>query len=147
MDVNGKVVIVTGAARGIGQEYVVALASQGANVVAGDLNECAETLARCKHAKGKVIGVTLDVTDTGSTQAAARAAQDAFGRIDGLGNNAALYGALRGGRFDQIDEKAWDDAMQVNVKGIWNCWKAVARLSTLNKCARASFLRFSTEAP
>jgi len=125
MDVSGKVIVVTGAARGIGQEYVVSLATQGANVVAGDLNDCAETLARCKGAKGKVLGVTLDVTDIESAMAMAKQTQEAFGRIDGLVNNAALYGALRGGRFDAIDEKAWDAAMQVNVKGIWNCCKAV----------------------
>ena len=125
MDVAGKVVIVTGAARGIGQEYVVTLAAQGAHVVAGDLSDCAETLARCKGSKGKAIGVTLDVTRVESTMAMAKTAHEAFGRIDGLVNNAALYGALRGGRFDAIEEAAWDAAMQVNVKGIWNCCKAV----------------------
>lgn len=125
MDVVGKVVIVTGAARGIGQEYVVTLAAQGANVVAGDLNDCSETLARCKGAKGRVLGLSLDVTDIESAMAMAKRAHVAFGRIDGLVNNAALYGALRGGRFDAIEEKAWDAAMQVNVKGIWNCCKAV----------------------
>ncbi|MGH6882435.1 MAG: SDR family NAD(P)-dependent oxidoreductase, partial [Hypericibacter sp.] len=49
----------------------------------------------------------------------------AYGRIDGLVNNAALYGALRGGKFDAIEESQWDAAMAVNVKGIWNCCKAV----------------------
>src|SRR5215831_18103691 len=48
-----------------------------------------------------------------------------FGRIDALINNAALYGALRGGRFDAISEPDWDAAMAVNVKGIWHCCKAV----------------------
>src|SRR5207237_9031116 len=48
----------------------------------------------------------------------------AFGRLDALINNAALYGALHGGRFDGIDEAEWDAAMAVNVKGIWNCCKA-----------------------
>jgi 3-oxoacyl-[acyl-carrier protein] reductase len=47
-----------------------------------------------------------------------------FGRLDALINNAALYGALHGGRFDAIDEAEWDAAMAVNVKGIWNCCKA-----------------------
>jgi NAD(P)-dependent dehydrogenase (short-subunit alcohol dehydrogenase family) len=125
MDVSAKVIIVTGAARGIGQEYVVALAGEGANVVAGDVNDCADTLARCRGAEGRVIGVSLDVTSARSALAAAQATVEAFGRIDGLVNNAALYGALRGGRFDAIDEQAWDAAMQVNVKGIWNCCKAV----------------------
>ena len=52
------------------------------------------------------------------------AALAAFGRLDGLVNNAALYGALHGGRFDAIDEAEWDACMAVNVKGIWNCCKA-----------------------
>lgn len=127
MDVAGKVVIVTGAARGIGQEYVVSLAAQGAHVVAGDLSDCAETLARCAGSKGKVIGVKLDVTRIESAMEMAHKAHDAFGRVDGLINNAAMYGTLRGGRFDAIDESAWDAAMQVNVKGIWNCCKAVVK--------------------
>ena len=61
-----------------------------------------------------------------AAQAVADAALAEFGRIDGLVNNAALYGALRGGKFDAIDEKQWDAAMAVNVKGIWHCCKAVA---------------------
>ena len=52
------------------------------------------------------------------------AASREFGRVDALINNAALYGALRGGRFEAITEAAWDAAMAVNVKGIWNCCKA-----------------------
>jgi len=48
----------------------------------------------------------------------------AFGRIDGLVNNAALYGGLKGGRFETIAETEWDACMAVNVKGIWNCCKA-----------------------
>jgi 3-oxoacyl-[acyl-carrier protein] reductase len=52
------------------------------------------------------------------------AALAAFHRLDGLINNAALYGALHGGRFDAIAEAEWDAAMAVNVKGIWNCCKA-----------------------
>jgi 3-oxoacyl-[acyl-carrier protein] reductase len=54
----------------------------------------------------------------------ARTTLDMFGRIDALVNNAALFGALKGGRFDAIPEADWDAAMAVNVKGIWNCCKA-----------------------
>ena len=45
--------------------------------------------------------------------------------MDVLINNAALYGGLTGGRFDQLDEAEWDKTMEVNVKGIWNCCKTV----------------------
>src|SRR3981081_2957235 len=57
--------------------------------------------------------------------ATAQTALDAFGRIDALINNAALFGGLRGGRFYAISEADWEAAMAVTVKGIWNCCKAV----------------------
>src|SRR4051794_18197283 len=124
MDVTGKVVAITGAARGLGQEFAASLAAAGARIVVGDLNDCADTLDRVRQAGPAGIGVTLDVTDAGSARAMIDAGSQAFGRIDALINNAALYGALHGGRFDAIEEAEWDAAMAVNVKGIWNCCKA-----------------------
>jgi 3-oxoacyl-[acyl-carrier protein] reductase len=124
MTVENKVVLVTGAARGLGREYVVSLAAQGAKLVAGDVLDCAATVAAARDAGGQAIGVALDVTDMSQANAMVRAALDAYGRIDALVNNAALYGALRGGRFNAIAEAAWDAAMAVNVKGLWNCCKA-----------------------
>ena len=64
------------------------------------------------------------MTDAASAWRWSRPRSRAFGRVDALINNAALYGALHGGRFDAIDEAEWDAAMAVNVKGIWNCCKA-----------------------
>ena len=125
VDVKDKIIVVTGAARGIGQEYVRALSAAGARLVAGDVIDCAETVAAAKAAAGEAIGVHLDVTDMASVTAMANAAIEAFGRIDGLVNNAALYGTLKGGRFDTLSERDWDAAMAVNVKGIWNCCKGV----------------------
>lgn len=125
MSLAGKVMIVTGAARGLGREYAQALAGRGALVVASDKSDCADTLAAIEAAGAKGLGVRTDVSRAEDAQALARAAADAFGRIDGLVNNAALYATLRGGRFDAIAEADWDAAMAVNVKGIWNCCKAV----------------------
>jgi NAD(P)-dependent dehydrogenase (short-subunit alcohol dehydrogenase family) len=124
MDVTDKVVAITGAARGLGQEFARSLAAAGAHIVAADVNDCAETLDLVSAEKGRGIAARLDVTDAGSARAMVEAAVSAFGRLDGLINNAALYGALHGGRFDAIDEAEWDAAMAVNVKGIWNCCKA-----------------------
>lgn len=125
MSVKDKVIVITGAARGIGQEYAVQFAALGAHVVVGDISDSGETVARVKAAGSEAVAVKLDVTDAASCEAMAKAALDAFGRIDAIVNNAALYGGLKGGRFDTISEPDWDATMNVNVKGIWNCCKAV----------------------
>jgi len=124
MQLDGKVVIVTGAARGIGQEYARACASAGAKVVATDINDCGQTLDSVKTAGGNAIAVKVNVSDIQATNAMVAAALEAYGRVDGLINNAALYGTLRGGKFDAISEADWDATMAVNVKGIWNCCKS-----------------------
>jgi NAD(P)-dependent dehydrogenase (short-subunit alcohol dehydrogenase family) len=125
MKVDGKVIVITGAARGIGQEYARYFGGLGAHVVVADISDCAATLELVKAQGGSAIGAKLDVASAASAAAMARDALAAFGRIDALINNAALYGALKGGRFDNISETEWDAAMAVNVKGIWNCCKAV----------------------
>jgi NAD(P)-dependent dehydrogenase (short-subunit alcohol dehydrogenase family) len=124
MTVAGKTIAITGAARGLGQEFARHLAALGAAIVAGDVSDCAATIELVKSAGGKGIAVRLDVTDPASARGMVEAGVDAFGRLDGLINNAALYGALHGDRFDAIAEAEWDACMAVNVKGIWNCCKA-----------------------
>ena len=122
MSVEGKVVLITGAARGLGYEYARTLGAAGARIVAGDVADCA---AAAEAAGNGAIAIKLNVADVASADSMAESAMNAFGRIDALINNAALYGSLRGGRFNQIAEADWDAAMAVNVKGIWNCCKAV----------------------
>ena len=123
MDMRGKVVAVTGAARGLGREFACGLAAAGARVVVSDIGDCAETLALVAKKGPEGVAVRLDVTDAAACRAMVEAGVKAFGRLDGLINNAALYGALHGGRFEAIEEAEWDAAMAVNVKGIWNCCK------------------------
>jgi 3-oxoacyl-[acyl-carrier protein] reductase len=124
MTVSGKTIAITGAARGLGREFARHLAACGANLVLGDVNDCAATAALVADTGGRSVAVRLDVTDAASAQAMVAAGVAEFGRLDGLVNNAALYGALHGGRFDAIAEAEWDACMAVNVKGIWNCCKA-----------------------
>jgi NAD(P)-dependent dehydrogenase (short-subunit alcohol dehydrogenase family) len=121
----GKVAIVTGAARGLGRAYCEALAAEGAAVFAADINPCDETVSAISDAGGKAMAGKLDVTDMASCEAMATEAMDAFGRVDILVNNAALYAGLKGARFEQLDESQWDAAMLVNVKGVWQVSKAV----------------------
>jgi NAD(P)-dependent dehydrogenase (short-subunit alcohol dehydrogenase family) len=125
MAVDGKTIAITGAARGLGQEFARHLAASGANIIVSDINDCAATVDLVANAGGKAVAVTLDVTDAASAREMVEAGLAAFGRIDGLVNNAALYGGLKGGRFEAIAEAEWDSCMAVNVKGIWNCCKAV----------------------
>src|ERR1700733_8122951 len=108
---DGKVAIVTGAARGLGQEFSRVLAAAGAKIVAADLSDCSETI---RSLTGDGVGVKADVGDMASVQAMADAAVKQFGRIDILVNNAALYATLKGGRFEKITEDDWDLAMRIN---------------------------------
>ena len=81
------------------------------------------------EAEGAVgLALETDVTSADSTAAMAAAVADRFGGIDVLVNNAALYGSLTFLPFDQLDEDEWDRTMNVNVKGIWQCCKAVVPL-------------------
>lgn len=124
---DGKTVLVTGAARGLGRAYCEAAAAEGARLVAGDLSDCGETIAAVERAGGEAIGVPLDVADAASCEQAVAAAVERFGRLDGLVNNAALYAGLHSGPFDQIDPEEWEATMRVNVTGVYHmCRAAVA---------------------
>jgi NAD(P)-dependent dehydrogenase (short-subunit alcohol dehydrogenase family) len=125
MDFKNKVVIVTGAARGLGQEYARQFARLGASVAVNDLRDCDESLQIIKQEGSSGIASKTDVTSAESTTNMAAAVMEKFGRIDVLVNNAALYGSLTFAPFHKLDEAEWDAAMNVNVKGIWQCCKAV----------------------
>ena len=121
----GKVVVVTGAARGLGREFARRLAAEQAAVVAADVRDCSEVLADIQAEGARAIGAHLDVTDMRSCAAMVQAATDAFGRIDVLVDNAALYGDLSSSPFDTLAEDQWNRVMAVNVTGVWNCCRAV----------------------
>jgi NAD(P)-dependent dehydrogenase (short-subunit alcohol dehydrogenase family) len=125
MRLKDRVAIVTGAARGLGQAYCLALAREGARVVAADMLSCAETVTQVQQAGGEALEIMADVAHAQSTQAMAAQTVQCFGRIDILVNNAAVYGGLYLTPFEQIPEAEWDRVMAVNVKGIWQCCKAV----------------------
>ena len=125
MDFTDKVVIITGAARGLGQAYARQFARLGASVAVNDLRDCADTLTIIEQEGAAGLSTRTDVTSSQSTVEMAEAVVEKFGRIDVLVNNAALYGSLTFAPFDKLDESEWDATMNVNVKGIWQCCKAV----------------------
>ena len=121
-----KVVIITGAARGLGQKYAIEFAKIGSKVVFADINSCIDTENKVKEITTEFLNLSLDVTNYDSCISLITSAKEKFKRVDVLVNNAALYGALQSNRFEDIDEDQWDRAMNVNVKGMWNCCRAVA---------------------
>ncbi len=120
-----RTVIVTGAATGIGQAFAIGCAAQGANVVVADMNAADETVAAIDAAGGRAIAVRVDVADDDSTRAMAEAALKRFGRIDGLINNAAYFREVKLTPFEELDPAQWERIFAVNVKGVWQCCKAV----------------------
>ena len=127
MQLENKVSIVTGAASGLGRAYAEALAGAGSAVLACDVNDCDETVEAIVRAGGQAVSATVDITDMASCTAMADMAQQSFGQIDVLVNNAALYGGLKGARFELLEEAQWDAVMNVNVKGVWNACRAIVQ--------------------
>jgi NAD(P)-dependent dehydrogenase (short-subunit alcohol dehydrogenase family) len=123
---DGAVVVVTGAGGGLGRAFSEGFAAEGARIVAADVDAAgAERTAQALRAAGAdAVGVTVDVADEGSTAAMAAAATEAFGAIDVLVNNAAVYAGIRRATFDEITVDEWDRVMAVNLKGPWLCAKA-----------------------
>ena len=94
MNFTDKVIIITGAARGLGQEYDRQFARRGGAVAVNNLRDCAETLQIIKKEGAHGLAKQTDVTNSESTTEMAQAVIERFGRIDVLVNNAALYGSL-----------------------------------------------------
>jgi len=126
---TGKTVIVTGAGHGIGRAYAEWLSAEEANVVVADLDgPAAEQVAGdLEELGGQALPVQVDVASWASVRAMAERAVDRFGGVDGLVNNAAVFSTIPISRvgFELIDEAEWDLVMSVNVKGVWNCCRAV----------------------
>lgn len=120
-----KTIIVTGGSTGIGQAFALGCAAQGANLVVADMNSADETVAAIQQAGGKAIGVKVDVSNQECLNAMADAALQTFGRIDGLINNAAYFREVKLTPFEEIDPVIWERIFQVNVRGVWQCCKAV----------------------
>jgi NAD(P)-dependent dehydrogenase (short-subunit alcohol dehydrogenase family) len=121
-----KVAIVTGAAQGIGAAYATALVERGAMVAICDVISTDTAVANLQKAGGQAIGFDCDITSSKSVQAMVDATVERFGRIDILVNNAGLFGNLPLKPFNEIDSAEWDRVMAVNVRGSFECVKAVA---------------------
>ena len=119
---EGKVVVVTGAAQGIGFGIAEMLAAEGASVVVSDINvEKGEAAAaKFSEAGGKAIFVRADVASESDCAALMQTAADTFGRLDGLVNNAGWY--PRSG-LEQTTTEFWDKIQDINLRGPFYCCK------------------------
>jgi 3-oxoacyl-[acyl-carrier protein] reductase len=123
----GRVAAVTGASRGIGRAIAELLAERGADVSCGDrlVEKAEETAAAIAKATGqRTSGCLVDVADYQSAQDFIACAIEEFGKVDILINNA---GITRDNLLMRINETDWDDVINVNLKGAYNCCKAVVR--------------------
>ncbi|MDO8684714.1 MAG: 3-oxoacyl-[acyl-carrier-protein] reductase [Armatimonadota bacterium] len=130
MELEGKVALVTGAGRagkGIGRSICLALAKQGAKIAIADfVPEAAESVANEIREIGvEAMSFKVDVADTLDTEHLVESVVDKFGKIDILVNNA---GITRDQLLLRMSEAEWDAVIDTNLKGTFNCTKAVAKL-------------------
>tara|TARA_A100001037_G_C15117931_1_gene622327 strand:+ start:544 stop:1314 length:771 start_codon:yes stop_codon:yes gene_type:complete len=127
-DVTDRVIIITGAGQGLGREYALALAADGAIPVLADINgENAKKVAgEIEAAGGQALAVETDVTDAASVDAMVASTLDSHGRIDVLINNAAIFATLPQRPFDEIPVDEWEQVIRVNITGSYLCARAVA---------------------
>ena len=122
---DGKAAIITGAARGLGAAYAKAFAAEGASVCVSDVLDPMATVNHIEGAGGTAIGIGADVTDLAACEALVAQTSEAFGGVDILVNNAALFVDIPRRSFLHIGSEEWDKVMAVNVRGSFNCAKAV----------------------
>lgn len=127
--VEGRVVIVTGAARGLGRDYARMFASDGAKVALADVNSEAVTAAArdiaADVAGSDVVGLTVDVTDADSIAAMVAGVVERWGTVDVLVNNAGIWGDLEAAPLSATKPSYFDLVLSVNLRGPLLCTQAV----------------------
>jgi 3-oxoacyl-[acyl-carrier protein] reductase len=125
-ELNSKCVVVTGAARGLGQAIAIKFAQAGANIALCDLQEdwLSETLEKVKSLGSRAETYGINVADVENVTEGIKAIESDFGQVDVLVNNA---GITKDGLLMRMSEEDWDAVLDVNLKGVFLCTKAVMR--------------------
>ncbi len=124
MRLANKVSIITGSAQGIGQATALKFAKEGAKVVVCDMNQAGvdAVVGKIREAGGEAIGFVVDVTKPDTIAAMVQGTMAKYGRIDSLINNA---GIVMDSTLKKMTEVQFDKVIDVNLKGVYNCTKAV----------------------
>jgi len=135
LELAGKVALVTGGAQGIGRSVALLLGRNGADIVISDINlEKAEETANEVQAIGrKAMAMKVNVANLGEVERMVEAIIEKFGKIDILVNNA---GIARDKLILRMTEEDWDAVLDVNLKGTFNCTKAVVRYMSKQKSGK-----------
>ncbi|WP_298727651.1 SDR family oxidoreductase [uncultured Ferrovibrio sp.] len=131
MTLQGRILVITGAGRGLGRSFAEACAKAGAAaIVVADINaEWGEATAQVLRERGTdAIFLPVDLGQPQSIEDFSKLVADRYGRVDGLVNNAAIATGIGGKTFEEIDIETWDRVMSVNVRGTWLMVKAMAPL-------------------
>lgn len=124
---QGRTVIVTGGGSGLGKAFALRLAEEGANIVVADIAGAQAAAAEIARTCGaRTLGLKVDVSAEEDAARMAEKAVAAFGAIDVLINNAALFSTIELRPFERIPRAEWLRLLEVNVLGVALCCKAVA---------------------
>ncbi|MGA2775421.1 MAG: 3-oxoacyl-[acyl-carrier-protein] reductase [Candidatus Omnitrophota bacterium] len=135
MRLKDKVAVITGGARGIGKAIAVAYAREGADIVVADVNpeEAEKTAKEIEGLGRKALALTMDVTDYAKVEEAVNKILDKFAKIDILVNNA---GITKDNLLLRMSQAEWDAVLNVNLKGTFNCIRAVSRTMIKQRSGR-----------
>jgi 3-oxoacyl-[acyl-carrier protein] reductase len=127
MNLEGKAALVTGASRGIGREIALELARNGANVAvnySGSEVKANEVVDEIKKIGKDAFAIKCDVSNSEEVATMIKETIDRFGKLDILVNNA---GITKDNLLMRMKEDEWDDVININLKGVFLCTKAVTR--------------------
>ncbi len=134
IDLNGKVSLVTGSARGIGKEIALKLAHCGSDIILCDILEDVHSVAKDIEALGRrVLTFRIDITRIDDVEAMISESVEKLSHVDILVNNA---GITRDNLIIRMSEMEWDSVIAVNLKGTFNCLKAAARVMMKQRSGR-----------